>query len=72
MASRKVHISLAGRIIAVTIRQVNTPYPGYILEYRHSYALLEKRNGHVVLREAWGKWDLEVLDKVRDKIFNKK
>ena len=68
MAAGKVHIVVSGKVISVMIRQVNTPFPGFILEYRHSYALLEKRGKEVVLREAWGKWDVEVLCEVKDKI----
>ena len=68
MAAGKVNIMVHGRVISVMVRQVNTPYPGFILEYRHSYALMEKRGGQVVLREAWGKWDVEVLCEVKEKI----
>lgn len=62
------NIKVNGKVVRVGFRLVHTPHRGFIVEYLGSTALMEIRKASVVLRSAYGVWDVDLLKVIKDHI----
>jgi hypothetical protein len=73
MTHRQVKLRVNGKVVKVGFRLVSTPYRGYIVEFGRSTALLEIRPHPVgvILRYAYGMWEVDLLNAINDFIKTK-